>query len=61
MVKDLLDDVWRNADVGHAGCNRAPNIVNDPVAHAGALVEGALVEAPGCDLENQVICGRLGH
>ena len=58
MVKDCFDDVRRDADVGHAGRDRTPNVVNNPAGHAGALIKFALAETPGGGLENPVAIAR---
>ena len=44
MVKDLLDDVRRDADVGHAGRGRSAKVVNIPAVHTGALIKFVLEE-----------------
>ena len=51
MVKHRFDDMRLDTDIGHAGSNRAPNVVNDPVAYARAFVEKVLLVRPGRKLE----------
>ena len=35
MVKDALDDVWRDAETGHAGCCCPAEVVQRPVVDPG--------------------------
>ena len=45
MVEDLLDDMGRDAEAGHAGCRRASEVVETPISHSRLFVS-LLLEFP---------------
>ena len=58
MVKHRLDNVRRDADIGHACRDRPANVVNGPTAHTGTFVEQVLLVRPGRKLEYCVTNAR---
>ena len=61
VVKHRFDYMWRYTDIGHAGCYRAPDIMNNPAGDAGALIKlGLGVIAPLRAAAAMEIAGRRG-
>ena len=58
VVKHRFNNVRRDADVGHAGRYRTPDIMDNPAGYAGALIKFVLASTPRGGLKNPLAIAR---
>ena len=58
MVKHHFDNMRCYADIGHAGRYRTPDIMDNPIGYAGALIKFVLASTPRGGLKNPLAIAR---